>query len=143
MRRFIMFLYATILATFIAIYVIVRAVFPLSTHWGNKLALSLITAAAAYKFHLFYLLEGRNFFTPNLPAELVWSGCWLFCAVFAFALLLLAAESIPASIQFPLISGGVIVLSAVVSVLIFRETVTRREWLCIGGAFLSTFLYAF
>lgn len=94
MRHFIMYLYATILATVIAIYVIVRAVFPLSTHWSNKLALSLITAAAAYKFHLFYLLEGRNFFTPNLPAELVWSGCWLFCAVFAFALLLLTADTL-------------------------------------------------
>ena len=87
-----MFLYASILATVIAIYVIVRSVFPLKTHWGNKLALSFIAAAAAYKFHLFYLLEGRNFFTPNLPSELVWSGCWLFCAVFAFALLLLAAD---------------------------------------------------
>lgn len=87
-----MFLYASILATVIAIYVIVRAIFPLKTHWGNKLALSIITGIAAYKFHLFYLLEGHNFFTPNLPAELVWSGCWLFCAVFAFALLLLAAD---------------------------------------------------
>jgi len=58
-------------------------------------------------------------------------------------LLLLAAESIPASIQFPLISGGVIVLSAIVSARFFKETITPREWLCIGGAFLSTFLYAF
>ncbi len=89
-----MFLYASILATIIAIYIIVRAVFPLRTHWGNKLALSFIAAATAYKFHLFYLLEGRNFFTPNLPPELVWGGCWLFCAAFAFALLLLATDTL-------------------------------------------------
>ncbi len=84
--------YATILAAVIALYVIVRAVFPLKSHWANKLALCLIVLLATFKFHVFYLIEGRNFFTPSLPAELVWSGCWLFCAAFAFALLLIAVD---------------------------------------------------
>lgn len=56
---------------------------------------------------------------------------------------LTAARTVPASIQFPLVSGGVIVLSALASAMIFREKVTRQEWLCVGGAFLATFLYAF
>ena len=56
---------------------------------------------------------------------------------------LAAAETVPASVQFPLVSGGVIVLSAVVSALCFKEKLPRREWFCVAGAFLSTFLYAF
>lgn len=56
---------------------------------------------------------------------------------------LMAAETVPASVQFPLVSGGVIVLSALASAMIFREKVTRQEWLCVGGAFMATFLYAF
>ena len=56
---------------------------------------------------------------------------------------LIAAESVPASVQFPLVSGGVIVLSALVSAFVFREKLSRREWLCIAGAFLSTCLFAF
>ena len=56
---------------------------------------------------------------------------------------LLAADKVPASVQFPLVSGGVIVLSALVSVLIFREKISRREWISVAGAFISTFLFAF
>lgn len=56
---------------------------------------------------------------------------------------LAAAETVPASVQFPLVSGGVIVLSAVASALCFKEKLPRREWLCVSGAFLSTFLFAF
>ena len=54
-----------------------------------------------------------------------------------------AASNVPASVQFPLVSGGVIVLSALVSVIIFREKLSKKEWLCIAGAFVSTFLFAF
>lgn len=56
---------------------------------------------------------------------------------------LAAAETVPASVQFPLVSGGVIVLSAVASALCFQEKLPRWEWLCVSGAFLSTFLFAF
>ena len=55
---------------------------------------------------------------------------------------LLAADKVPASVQFPLVSGGVIVLSAVVSVL-FKERLTKREWISVAGAFTATFLFAF
>lgn len=56
---------------------------------------------------------------------------------------LMAAETVPASVQFPLVSGGVIVLSALVSAFVFKEKISRQEWLCVGGAFLATFLFAF
>ena len=56
---------------------------------------------------------------------------------------LLAADKVPASVQFPLVSGGVIVLSALVSALIFREKISKKEWISVAGAFVSTFLFAF
>ena len=57
--------------------------------------------------------------------------------------ILKAALHLPASVQFPIISGGTIVFSAVVSALIYKEKISKKEWLCILGAFLSTFLFAF
>jgi drug/metabolite transporter (DMT)-like permease len=56
---------------------------------------------------------------------------------------LMAAGNVPASVQFPLVSGGVIVLSALVSAFIFRERVSKKEWISVAGAFASTFLFAF
>jgi len=56
---------------------------------------------------------------------------------------LLAANNVPASVQFPLVSGGVIVLSALVSALFFKEKISKKEWISVVGAFVSTFLFAF
>jgi multidrug transporter EmrE-like cation transporter len=56
---------------------------------------------------------------------------------------LLAANDVPASVQFPLVSGGVIVLSALVSAFLFKEKLSKKEWLSIAGAFASTVLFAF
>jgi drug/metabolite transporter (DMT)-like permease len=56
---------------------------------------------------------------------------------------LLATDKVPASVQFPLVSGGVIVLSALVSALFFRERISKKEWISVAGAFVSTFLFAF
>lgn len=89
-----MFLYVSIFALVIALYVIIRAILPLRAHRAIKLILSLITLAAAGKFHLFYLIEGKNFYTPDLPPLMIWGGCWLFSAVCGYALLLAAADAI-------------------------------------------------
>jgi len=56
---------------------------------------------------------------------------------------LLAAETVPASVQFPMVSGGVIVLSSLLAATVFKECLSRKEWLRIGGACLSTLLFAF
>ncbi len=89
-----MFLYVSIFALTIALYIIVRAILPLRAHWVAKATLALLTLTAAGKFHLLYLIEGENFFTPALPAWVVWGGCWLFCAVAGYALVLLVADII-------------------------------------------------
>jgi len=54
-----------------------------------------------------------------------------------------AATTVPASVQFPVVSGGVIVLSALVSRVIFREKIALREWIAIGGSFVATFLFMY
>ena len=58
-------------------------------------------------------------------------------------LILLAANKVPASIQFPLISGGTILLSALFGFWFFKEKPPKKEWFCIIGAFLSTLFFAF
>ncbi len=87
-----MILSSTILGFTVMLYTAVRSVCPLKTNIGNKIAFVLLINLAAFKFHILYMIEGENFFTPNLPAGLVWTGSWLFCAVCAFMLLLLAAD---------------------------------------------------
>ena len=54
-----------------------------------------------------------------------------------------AASTVPASVQFPLVSGGVILLSALVSAFLFREKISKKEWLSVLCAFAATFLFAF
>ena len=56
---------------------------------------------------------------------------------------LLAASHVPASVQFPLVSGGVIVFSAIASATVFKEKAGKFEWISVGGAFISTLLFAF
>lgn len=56
---------------------------------------------------------------------------------------LITANKVPASVQFPLVSGGVIVISALVSAFLFKEKVSKKEWISVAGAFVSTFLFAF
>ena len=58
-------------------------------------------------------------------------------------LILKAAANVPASVQFPLVSGGTILLSALASALIFKEKLSWKEWVSVGGAFATTFLFAF
>ena len=56
---------------------------------------------------------------------------------------LVVASVVPASVQFPIVSGGVIVLSSIVSRLIFKEKISKIEWASVVGALVSTILFAF
>ena len=77
------------------------------------------------------------------PRALLWMALLGAAAYGGNFLQLLAADAVPASVQFPLVSGGVIVLSALASALCFREALSKKEWISVAGAFLSTFLFAF
>jgi multidrug transporter EmrE-like cation transporter len=54
-----------------------------------------------------------------------------------------AAAQLPASVQFPMVSGGVIVFSAMVSAGVFKEKISKTEWFCVILACISTVLFAF
>lgn len=54
-----------------------------------------------------------------------------------------AASFVPASVQFPLVSGGVIILSAITSCFVFREKISKTELISVIGSFISTLLFAF
>lgn len=54
-----------------------------------------------------------------------------------------AAVFVPASVQFPLVSGGVIILSTLTSKFFFQEKISVKEWISVAGAFISTVLFAF
>ena len=89
-----MILHSSIIALLVALYVIFRAVKPLSCGRTVKAVLILITLLAAFKFHVFYVIEGKNFFTPELPAWLIWGGCAVFSAVVGYAVLLFIVDII-------------------------------------------------
>ena len=109
---------------------------------------ALFTALSAGTVCLFAWLRGKKA-GEGPSADGVFTGRTILLAVALGAsiyggtyLNLIAALTLPASVQYPIVSGGVIVLSAVAGKLVFRDTLTRREILAIAGTFLSTFLFA-
>ena len=108
---------------------------------------SLLTAVFATVGLIVFLCRGRGareeckvFFTTK---------SFLFAALLGFMmnvgnfLILLAAPHVGASIQFPLISGGTILTSALASLLLFREKCARAELWPLLITLLSTILFAF
>ena len=55
---------------------------------------------------------------------------------------LIVAAKVPASVSFPIVSGGVIVLSSIVSRVIYKEKVSKTEWASVVGALISIVLFA-
>ncbi len=55
---------------------------------------------------------------------------------------LIVAAKVPASVSFPIVSGGVIVLSSIVSRVIYKENVSKTEWASVVGALISIVLFA-
>lgn len=109
---------------------------------------SLLTAFFSAIVLLFLFLFDREKTVASLrpavkPRPLLWSALVGVAAHTGNFLHLLAASTLPASVQFPIVSGGVIVLSALASILIFREKMSRVDALLVAGVFLATFLFAF
>lgn len=67
------------------------------------------------------IIYNRSFFIPGILLAL--------STVFVNKLNLLLAANIPGIIFFPLLNGGVIMLSAVCSGVLFKEKITKRMWL--------------
>ncbi|MBR5346107.1 MAG: metallophosphoesterase, partial [Deltaproteobacteria bacterium] len=76
----------------LALYVIVRFVWPLSCRGRWKVLMAALALLAAFKFRLLSSFGGGMFFAPDLPKELLWGGAWLYAVLFIFFFLLLFAD---------------------------------------------------
>lgn len=118
----------------------------------DEISFTVISCALTVIFSLILLvlefLRDHKEMCRQVRSTLKMKSIWTMMMIGATAytgnfLHLLAANDVPASVQFPLVSGGVIVLSALVSFFAFKEKLTVKEWISIGGAFVSTILFAF
>ena len=76
----------------LALYVVVRFVWPLSCRGRWKVLMAALALLAAFKFRLLSSFGGGMFFAPDLPKELLWGGAWLYAVLFIFFFLLLFAD---------------------------------------------------
>ena len=60
-----------------------------------------------------------------------------------FLLQLLAAIKLPASMQYPFVTGGSIVLTTLAAALFFKEKITAKGWLILLFTLLGTVLFVF
>ena len=74
---------------------------------------------------------------------------WLSVAAYAvisgagYLLQLFGAVDLPASVLYPIVTGGSIVLTAVLGRVLFKERVTWKMWIGFGVALLATVLFLF
>ena len=90
---------------------------------------------------LVFLLADKNRTFRHSGKALAFATGYSLFATTGNVLLLLALLHIPATVQYPIVTGGVIVLSAVVDRL-RRETVTKKTWLAVGIAFAASVVIA-
>ena len=101
----------------------------------------IFTKIAAIAFSIFLLcLQKERSFSVNKKA-LFYSGMYSVLSSTANLLLLIALLHLPASLQYPVVTGGVIVISTLI-VIIRKEHITKREIWAAVIAFVSTALMA-
>jgi drug/metabolite transporter (DMT)-like permease len=80
---------------------------------------------------------------PLLPIKEVGNlGCYAACSGIGNLLCLIALTSLDASVQYPIITGGVMVFSTVISI-IRKEKPSARTLISAAIAFISTVLIMF
>lgn len=87
---------------------------------------------------LIFLVKMRNrvVWVTDVKSLATCFGFAVFCTV-GNLLLLLSIRHLPASIQYPIVTGGVMLVSLVIG-FVRKETVRRREFIATAIAFLST-----
>lgn len=54
---------------------------------------------------------------------------------------LIGAVKLPATVLYPLITGGTIILSSLADFLIYKEKLSLKQWSGVGIAFLGTLMF--
>lgn len=101
----------------------------------------ILTKITAVLFSLILLLlkKERNFSVSK--KALIYSGLHSFLSSVGNLLLLIALLHLPASVQYPVVTGGVIIVSTLIDI-IRREKISQKELLAAGIAFVATVLMA-
>lgn len=105
---------------------------------GSFMILTKITAVL-FSLILLLLKKERNFFVSK--KALIYSGLHSILNSVGNLLLLIALLHLPASVQYPVVTGGVIIVSTLIDI-IRREKITQKELLAAGIAFVATVLMA-
>lgn len=101
----------------------------------------ILTKITAVLFSLILLcLQKEHSFFVNRKA-LIYSGLHAILNSVGNLLILIALLHLPASVQYPIITGGVIVVSTLI-VIIRREAITKKELLAAAVAFIATVFMA-
>ena len=101
----------------------------------------ILTKISAVLFSLILLLlhKEHDFFVSR--KALLYAGLYSVLNSVGNLLLLIALLNLPASVQYPIVTGGVIIISTLI-VIIRREKITQKEILAAGVAFIATVLMA-
>jgi len=89
---------------------------------------------------LFFPRQRITFVSIKKPVLLITAGASLISGL-SYLMQLAGAKALPASVLYPFITGGSIVFSAIASRIFFRETITKRQILCIALCVIGTLLF--
>lgn len=95
--------------------------------------------AILLSFILLFLQKERSFFVSR--KALIYSGLYAILNSMGNLLLLIVLLYLPASVQYPVVTGGVIIISTLI-VIVRKEKITKRELLAAGIAFVATVFMA-
>ena len=59
----------------------------------------------------------------------------------SYLLQLVGAKELPATVLYPMVTGGSVLFTAFAAKLFFREKITARQWISIGLCILGTLLF--
>lgn len=89
-----------VLGLILAVYVTLRAIWPLPLSVWWKALLAAVTLGVAFKFHVLHWVGGPMFFAPELPPFLLAASAWLFAVLFIFFFLLFLANVVQGGERF-------------------------------------------
>lgn len=101
----------------------------------------ILTKITAVLFSLILLLLQKEHDFSVSRKALLYAGLYSVLNSVGNLLLLIALLNLPASVQYPVVTGGVIIVSTLI-VIIRKEKITRKEILAAGVAFIATVLIA-
>lgn len=80
-------------------------------------------------------------FTFTKKSSLPFIACSALVGGLSYLLQLIGAKELPATVLYPIVTGGSIIFSAFSGKIFFKETITRRQWISIGLCLIGTLFF--